>query len=273
MTVHLGTGKSFIGAIAVKTLYNSTKQIILVVCFTNHALDQFTEDLIKIGIPMKDIIRLGGKSTEATKLLTLREQKDISRKPRQWAIIDELKRKINRYEKKLQDSFKRYQSINTRKDHLMEYLEFLVDDLPFFEVFKVPKASDGMTQVGRNNRKLDKFYLLDRWVQGAKDAGPLQHVQPPEAKLVWDMSNNLRTEYLRKWQKSILEDIVVQIQESGRAFNELQAELERIFAEHDREIICSKRIIACTTNGAAKFASAIQSASPGIGTYLAHFSI
>ncbi|TPX60813.1 hypothetical protein PhCBS80983_g01564 [Powellomyces hirtus] len=35
---------------------------ILCVCYTNHALDQFLEDLIKAGIPEDDIVRVGGRS-------------------------------------------------------------------------------------------------------------------------------------------------------------------------------------------------------------------
>ncbi|PCH37262.1 hypothetical protein WOLCODRAFT_34503, partial [Wolfiporia cocos MD-104 SS10] len=46
-----GTGKSFIGALLAKILYDFTQNTILVVCYTNHALDQFLEDLLKSGIP------------------------------------------------------------------------------------------------------------------------------------------------------------------------------------------------------------------------------
>ncbi|KAI8920392.1 hypothetical protein DFJ77DRAFT_497413 [Powellomyces hirtus] len=35
---------------------------ILCVCYTNHALDQFLEDMIKAGIPEDDIVRVGGRS-------------------------------------------------------------------------------------------------------------------------------------------------------------------------------------------------------------------
>jgi len=42
-----GTGKSFIGALVAKVLHDRTNEKILVVCFTNHALDQFLEDLVR----------------------------------------------------------------------------------------------------------------------------------------------------------------------------------------------------------------------------------
>lgn len=46
----LGTGKSFIGALLARALHDHTKETILVVCYTNHALDQFLEDLMGNGI-------------------------------------------------------------------------------------------------------------------------------------------------------------------------------------------------------------------------------
>ena len=60
-----GTGKSFIGALLAKTLHDFSDQTILVVCYTNHALDQFLEDLLKIGIPETSIVRLGGRANSA----------------------------------------------------------------------------------------------------------------------------------------------------------------------------------------------------------------
>ncbi|KAI6026672.1 hypothetical protein BKA83DRAFT_4124296 [Pisolithus microcarpus] len=50
-----GSGKSFIGALLAKALRMYTSQTIFVVCYTNHALDQFLEDLIGVGIPREDI--------------------------------------------------------------------------------------------------------------------------------------------------------------------------------------------------------------------------
>ncbi|KAG1717607.1 hypothetical protein EDB19DRAFT_1922450 [Suillus lakei] len=57
-----GTGKSFVGALLAKALHDFTNQTILVVCYTNHALDQFLDDLLKIGIPDDHMVRLGGRA-------------------------------------------------------------------------------------------------------------------------------------------------------------------------------------------------------------------
>src|SRR5258708_14089491 len=46
----LGTGKSFVGALCAKILLRQPTVKVLVNCYTNHALDQFLEDLMDIGL-------------------------------------------------------------------------------------------------------------------------------------------------------------------------------------------------------------------------------
>lgn len=55
-----GTGKTFIGVQLCDILYRCTQGKILIVCYTNHALDQFLEALLAKGI--KDIVRIGARS-------------------------------------------------------------------------------------------------------------------------------------------------------------------------------------------------------------------
>ncbi|KAF4638063.1 hypothetical protein G7Y89_g15 [Cudoniella acicularis] len=260
-----GTGKSFVGALVAKVLHDSTSQVILVVCFTNHALDQFLEDLLDIGIPSDDMVRLGGKSTERTKPLALREQTSVRLSNTHWSEIDKLKGRLSMHETRLRETFGRYQSVSLQKSHLMEYLEFLSDDVPYFEALSMPEDDgDGMTRVGKQGKVMGPFYLLDRWINGERDAGSLQHLQPRGASVIWKMSKDVRKAAISKWQRAILEDLVSELRQSGRDFNADQLELQRVFDDRDSIIIRGKRIIACTTNGAAKYASAIQSSSPGV---------
>lgn len=257
-----GTGKSFLGALVAKVLHDSTDQVVLVVCFTNHALDQFLEDLMKIGIPSANMVRLGGKSTDRTKPLMLREQNSVKLTAAQWTQIDKLKQKLQEHEERLRNTFARYYSTNVQKRHVMEYLEF--EESTFFDAFTVPTENDGMTRVGKNNKNVDQFYLLDRWVRGQINSGIFQHVQPKGAATIWKMTPAMRDTCLSRWRDAILSDLVTEMRTTGRAFNADQSELARIFGEKDASIIKSKRIIACTTNGAATYASAIHSAAPGI---------
>lgn len=65
-----GTGKTFIGLKIVQLLlensrhWNADQSPILVVCFTNHALDQFLEGIMSIcGLTAGELVRVGGRSS------------------------------------------------------------------------------------------------------------------------------------------------------------------------------------------------------------------
>lgn len=81
-----GTGKSFIGALLTKAMLEHTSETILVVCYTNHALDQLLEELLDTGMRSELMVRLGQKSTTRTEPLQLRNQTIKSRSP--WSVIN-----------------------------------------------------------------------------------------------------------------------------------------------------------------------------------------
>ncbi len=251
-----------------------TNQVILVVCFTNHALDQFLEDLLKIGIPPSHMVRLGGRSTDLTKPLTMREQTSVRLDASQWADINKLEQKLRDDESRLGDAFSRFRTVNVSKRHLMEYLEFLSDELPFFDAFTVPSEDDeGTVTIGRGGRRIDEFYLLDRWSRGMLDAGILTHLQPQGTAAVWSIPREARDSYIARWQNDILTDLVIEIQDAGQQYNRHEENIRRIKGEREAAIIKTKRIIACTTNGASKYFAAIQAASPGVGKYSSYLLV
>ncbi|CZR61308.1 related to stage V sporulation protein K [Phialocephala subalpina] len=261
----LGTGKTFLGALAGKVLYDATNAVILVMCFTNHALDQFHEDLIKVGIPPSDMIRLGAQGTDQTRPLRLRDQPPGKLKQTQWAEISRLKLKLGEHEKRLTDAFSMYHSANITKKQIMEYLEFAAEALPFFETFIVPDESEeDMRRVGRRGKNVDCYYLLDRWIRGVQDAGAFRDMQQEDGLPIWSMLPPMREACMQRWRQEILGDLIDAICQSGRAFNADQTELSRILAERDANLIKTKRVIGCTTNGAASYFAAIQASSPGI---------
>ncbi len=78
-----GTGKTYLGLKIVQTLLHNKRYWvglakprptpILVICYTNHALDQFLEGIMQFS---QEIVRIGGQSKcEALELFSLREWK------------------------------------------------------------------------------------------------------------------------------------------------------------------------------------------------------
>ncbi|XP_052747658.1 NFX1-type zinc finger-containing protein 1-like, partial [Galleria mellonella] len=54
-----GTGKTYLGVKIAETLLKNSNKQILVICYTNHALDQFLEHMLKF---TQSIVRIGGQS-------------------------------------------------------------------------------------------------------------------------------------------------------------------------------------------------------------------
>lgn len=261
----VGTGKSFIGALGANIIHKFTSETILVVCYTNHALDQFLEDLLDIGIPASDMIRLGAKFTAKTKNILLRNQPSSKLTRSQWDRINKLGDSLQQHRTRLESAFKRYHSLNISKEQIMDCLEFLPGDVPFFDAFQVPTTpEDGMVQVGKKGKAVDKFYLLNRWIRGVQDAGTLQSKQSRDVERVWKIRPEARDAIVLGWRSAIIEEMVEEIDKIGKQFNADQAEKESLLGQRDTNIIKSKRIIGCTTTAAAKYTAAIQASSPGV---------
>ncbi|KAF7312269.1 hypothetical protein MIND_00239900 [Mycena indigotica] len=245
-----GTGKSFIGALLARILEKSGRKI-LVVCYTNHALDQFLEDILGMGVPDDKVVRLGGKSTARTEGLSLHRQSGGTRFTRaDHQNIDRTRQDaINLYrrlERTHADFLKRFVDI-------LAYLEFEEPD--FFDALTIPKSEDGMSQVGKSGKKLQPWYLVNRWEMGT-DAGVFKNLLATTS--VWKMDPASRKLKIEQWTDAIRKEQVDEIARLGDAFNECQRGIEQTFRQRDVSILCSKQIIGCTTTGAAKYARDIR---------------
>ncbi|KAK0501724.1 P-loop containing nucleoside triphosphate hydrolase protein [Armillaria luteobubalina] len=258
-----GTGKSFIGALLAKFIHDFSDQKILVVCYTNHALDQFLEDLLNVGIPIGNMVRIGGKSTARTDPMLLQKQPCAFRFGRgDYTIINELRADIAVRATSLPESFKRYLNSDIRNDALLAYLEF--EEPVFYNAFQVPISEDGMNMVGGKGRKVDQFYLLQRWRNGQNAGIFMRSGNVKAATEIWDMSPVTRRSHLAKWEEAIRRDEIEDLYNLARTYNCLLDALSLKFRERDSFVLRSKRIIGCTTTAAAKYGIAIQSATPDV---------
>ncbi|KAJ3098371.1 hypothetical protein HDU97_004095 [Phlyctochytrium planicorne] len=95
-----GTGKSFVGVQIVKALLENKAMVspnepILLVCFTNHALDQFVEHLLDAGYTK--IVRIGGRSqVKRIQALSLQNLSASSIEKRSKAIVAKTYRLLDR---------------------------------------------------------------------------------------------------------------------------------------------------------------------------------
>lgn len=238
-----------------------TKKVILVVCYTNHALDQFLEDLLDVGIPPEVMLRLGGKSTARTKPLTLSEQSAIrSMLGTSWKIIDGLRTTTDQLATSLHEAFAKYKSARVQHAQVLEYLEFNTDFESFYEAFHVPEAEDGTIRVGSRGKAINEFYLLSRWLNGY-NAGIFADQVSDQSRHVWQMHLGARQSLVSQWRIDILKEAASEVYIIAQKYNEAQAQLDRVFKQRDADIIRSRRVIACTTTAAAKYTEELQASS------------
>ncbi|KAG6854528.1 hypothetical protein C0991_005440 [Blastosporella zonata] len=258
-----GTGKSFIGSLIGKALYGFTKQTILVVCYTNHALDDILTSFLDIGIPETSIVRLGGKSTPRTEPLTMHHQNSNFKRERGgWALMDNANATAEIYCQDFEKRFKRYKSTNISLKDIMEYLEF--EQKRFHDAFQVPRADDGSTYVGKGGKAIDDLHLLRQWDNG-RGAGIFENYSTVRSAAdIWSMPFNVRKEHLASWSNAIYKEQIDGIYTVAAAYNKVQDKLAGYRSEKDTQVLRSKRIIGCTTTAAAKYSDNIRAASPDI---------
>lgn len=146
-----------------------------------------------------------------------------------------------------------------------ELFKHLLSSHPtYFKALFVPPSEDDMVLIGESGRAIGRTYLLSRWL-GGQDAGVLrEHPNIIASRDIWGLSLEERKTLEAKWGSEMLEFQTGDILEAGDEYNNCQAPISAKFQERTRRVLSSKRIIACTTTGAAIYRDAIHNAGPEI---------
>lgn len=247
-----------------KELYDNSKDRILVISYTNHALDQFLEELMDAGIPSGEMVRLGSKYTPRTyELLLSKQTSSYRRKADAWALIDRLKKEWMELHSELQPLFSALVSSTVSFKDIMMHLEFSYDDSDFHQAFTIPTSDQDWRRVDKKGKGIQEDYLFRRWCRG-EHPGIFAHDVPPNCNRVWNMNLNKRTKYYQKWYKCIDHEQIEVIEEVTRKMNRLHEHIQEQFNERDIDTLRSKRIIGCTTTAAAMYTNVIRAANPDI---------
>lgn len=231
-------------------------------CYTNHALDQFLEELLDIGIDASHIVRLGSKSTSRTQSLSLKEQKITWKRPQTtWDTMKILRNGGDELRNNLNESFTTYQTLVTNSSSILEYLEF--EEPEYYEAFTVPEDEDGMNVVGKDGKAVSRDYLYYRWARG-QSPEPFSNMLPAQCRSIWAAEQRFRDEKVQSWKRALLSEQAASLAVQMKLFDKCQEKLSGVLGERMREILKRKQIIGCTTTAAAMYSEDIRNASPGI---------
>ncbi|KAI4852697.1 hypothetical protein E4T44_01320 [Aureobasidium sp. EXF-8845] len=242
-----GTGKSYTGVALMKTLVSNKKAAalgpILVVTFTNHALDQSLEHLLDQGI--SQIIRIGGNS-KSERLASVNLKKvaaDIERTRAENAEHGRMRRQmeldtgiITRYLGALkQKNIKEY--LAQRNPH------------HYAQLFGAGRDAEGWEEA-RHDKKGQRF---KKWLQGGNHLKSNRALNTIiKATSLYDLSNSergsLHDHWLRMAQKSTLDALV----NRADLFNENKLRLDAIRNETHLRVLSQADVIGVTTSGLAR---------------------
>jgi hypothetical protein len=239
---------------------------IAVFTYTNHALDQFVEDLRDAGIPISAMVRIGSRSkcSDLASQILLSEQKsEYKRSQASWAIIKTLKNDAGQQAVNLEQAVKEFAAFEPSWKEVFEYLEFADGCYKFFNAFQVPEDQSGWKKAGKKNKAVGPNWLFRRWKDG-QDAGFLKEAISPESKEVWAMSKEQRRQHLDRWLRALREERLEVVKSLARQYLSTIDDINSHFAEGDAHVLRQKRIICCTTTAAAKYSRLIRAAGPQV---------
>lgn len=260
-----GTGKSFCGALVSKLIYTYTTLTILCVCYTNHAIDQFLENLLDIGIDASKVLRIGSNLKVSDRIKPMCIQDEAQRTPfssSDGRVYGLLKTTIESLRLNIEITRNRVEEI-TRNLGYRYYIDHIEEEYPFvYEALTLPDSNDGMQRAkGKGAMKNDEL-----WKMWTKNIVPKKHIMVDitDYEGVWNWSAEMRQKQIDQWTIEILEphkekllSLLSEYEKSNRLLNNLTARQSSVS-------IGNVRIIGCTTSGAAKYRATIEKFSPQV---------
>ncbi|THX14858.1 hypothetical protein D6D17_03136 [Aureobasidium pullulans] len=244
-----GTGKSYTGVALVKTLVSNRKTgnlgPILVVTFTNHALDQSLEHLLDQGITQ--IVRLGSRSkSERLTDLNLRKVAEKAGKTKvekseygktRGQMKDEARAITEHLKEMTHDTLiirKYLARNNVRHDAQLFAIEV---DKEGFKKVRHGSPEDRLRAWLHGGRQIHSN-LPTQAITGVDDLYDLSHVE----------RRKLYNHWLRRAKKPVLDAIMDRVEQ----FEDLRSNLDKIRNELDLRVLEQAEVIGVTTSGLAR---------------------
>ncbi|KGQ06692.1 NFX1-type zinc finger-containing protein 1 [Beauveria bassiana D1-5] len=259
-----GTGKSYLGIKLMNILLNCQGQAelgpIVVVCYTNHALDQFLEHILKYGT--KKVIRIGGQSHSAVleghnlRAVTQSESKSRFERYSLAMSYQDLDAAAESIEKILGRAHGALRHI--RWENMQKYLSRYH---PHIAAQFAETDEDGFEIVGRH--PFDIWASLKTDVDVTQDHGGETEIDSDavlrKASIsVNSLSASERQHLMDLWSMDRYKHAVDDLVETIEGTSTEQQQVSNIHDEVDRRVLQEADVIGITTTGLAKRISTLQ---------------
>ena len=238
---------------------------ILVLCYTNHALDQFLEDILDMGVNQNQVLRLGSKSTARTEPMALQNQPNARvRLPQaEWRLCQYYKSEAEATARRAVVRGLEFSRWRQSDKEILDSLEFDEQEEHFFRALSNPENDENTSIVGSDGKIIDSTYLFRRWIDG-KDAGLFEDRVVSQHRPIWGMARAERQKHFARWTRNAIAErgdgLAAVVQHYDADYNKWTSVRENRIAE----LMRNKRIIGCTTTAAAKYAGQIALTKPGM---------
>ncbi|QKX54498.1 uncharacterized protein TRUGW13939_01585 [Talaromyces rugulosus] len=248
-----GTGKSYVGIQIARCLLENRELLrmgpIVCVCYTNHALDQFLNELLDSGIT--DIIRIGHSSSSSRlqkiSLDNLKDGLPIKRNGGLKSRINTCKGQLIELSAQIEQICATIKSCSGRtvarylKRVFPEHSQFLVDNL--------------------QEQEYDK--RMNDWISGDApgdwDNNGMQRTigQLIEAK-VWTLKRAERARLYEHWRDAACVELAHDLASLLRQHSSTKQRYTSLFSEFDSELLNRAQIVGVTTTGLANNSDTIR---------------
>lgn len=253
-----GTGKSFTGVALIKVLLDNASKArlgpIVCVCYTNHALDQLLEHLVKDDI--EGIIRIGSRSkSDLVQRLNLREamqsEERTSTEKRRFGLN---KAEIESYS----DEMKPLLENLMNHDHPKIVRNLLQRKFPeqHRQLYDTEKDDEGFEIVDNDSRE-----PLIKWLRPKRTKRSRLETRLPAANRpldllkhanVWSMALQERMKLYEHWIEIAKDDALAQLSEMLSTVGVHVEELAQCRKEDELRVLTKAKVIGVTTSGLAR---------------------
>ncbi|KIW23323.1 uncharacterized protein PV07_11531 [Cladophialophora immunda] len=251
-----GTGKSFTGVALIKVLLAIQARAklgpILCVCYTNHALDQLLEDLVRQGIDQ--IVRVGSQSKsemlQDCNLRILASKIDLTKteKHEHWV----LKSKLDEDERAISKAIKRL-SIKGDVAAIRSYLE-IYHPTSYLTLFAGGQDDDGFQSVVYN-----KTSLLNTWRKGDSHQGPVRPLRTLlEESRIHFLNHPERQRLYHHWLAESKKAAQAALLTALAEYKEHKEQFDQVRAGVDLRCLQQAKIIGVTTTGLARISPLLR---------------